>query len=295
MINPTRTFIFYLLLTVFFVLLKFFITIKNLESNGNTKKESLFPAGVYILLSSALILTVNILNSQELCGPAKITDTLIYTLIPIAGLQMVFMYLLRNNPGWKQPFSNTLGYNITALFSYMGILPNIKNLIKNIFKVPKNSDIMDDTMLNDSQFMLNYFTPTSFCEKAIDLKRRGRLKGNILCEVTKTCGNDVTQSGGYVNENISKNSPIDDKIMANCLKGNNNIELKSLYQLVLFKDCIAEALMMVLVGFLVITKSYNTIVNFQCAPTNDSKNEKEIKKAEKILEKDEADKNELTM
>jgi hypothetical protein len=295
MINPTRTFIFYLLLTVFFVLFKFFITIKNLESDGDSKSEALFPAGVYILMSSALILTVNILNSQELCGPTKITDTLIYTLIPIGGLQIVFMYLLRNNPGWKRPFSNTLGYNITALFSYMGILPNIKNLIKNIFKTPKNSDIMDDTMLNDSQFMLNYFTPTSFCEKAIDLKRRGRLKGNVLCEVTNTCSNDVAQSGGYVDENMPKNSPIDDKIMTNCLKGDNNIELKSLYQLVLFKDCIAEALMMVLVGFLVITKSYNTIVNFQCAPVNDSKNEKAIKKAEKILEKDETDKNELTM
>ena len=64
----------------------------------------------------------------------KILDTMIYTLIPIVLLQFLFMYLLQNYPGWKIPFSNTLGYGIASALAFMGILPNIKETVENVFK-----------------------------------------------------------------------------------------------------------------------------------------------------------------
>ena len=97
-----------------------------MESKDKLSNSSYLSMGLYSLLTTALILYVNISNSNEKCGPVKILDTMIFTLIPIILIQMVFMYLLKNNPGWKIPFSNTLGYWVVGGLAFMSLLPNIK-------------------------------------------------------------------------------------------------------------------------------------------------------------------------
>ena len=70
----------------------------------------------------------------------------------------------------------------------------------------------------------------------------------------------------------------------NCMKDGNEY-LKKLYLLVLVKDYVSEAMMLCLVGFLVITKSYNTIINFKCVPVNTNNDEDVIKQQQDKLNK----------
>jgi hypothetical protein len=328
MIYPTSTFLGYLIITIFYIIFKIFLGSKGLEGKDKISSSSYLSMGIYTLFTTALIMFVNITNSNEKCGPVKIVDAMIYTLIPIILLQFLFMYLLKSHQGWKIPFSNTLGYLITSMFSSIGLLPNIKDTLKYVFKKPKrgkNSDIMDNMMIDDSQFLLNYFTPDTFCEKIVEQKLAGRLDNDILPKINASGINTIKEklnrgmemgkemgkkgfemgketfqntknkvkgmfgmSGGSLSEddNTKYKEYID-----NCMRENNigTKYLKPLYLLVLVKDYISEGLLLCLIGFLVITKSYNTIVNFKCAPVNNSKNMQLIKKKQRDFKKEEDD------
>jgi len=251
---------------------------QGLESRESLIKTSYLSMGLYGLLTTALILFVNISNSNEKCGPVKILDTMIYTLIPIVLLQFLFMYLLQNYPGWKIPFSNTLGYGIASALAFMGILPNIKGTVENVFKKSTKSELLDDVMLNDHSFLLNYFTPSSFCEKIVEQKLEKRLNNTILPNLN---GKETQMKGGGLSDESKKTYS---KYIDNCMRDGNEF-LKKLYLLVMVKDYISEALLLSLVGFLVITKSYNTIVNFKCAPVNVKNQEKKIKEVQDNLNK----------
>ena len=66
-----------------------------------------------------------IANAKEKCGSMQLMPAVIYTIIPnlfiFGGLLMALMFF----PGWKAPFSNTIGYVITTLM-------NIKTTFNNI-------------------------------------------------------------------------------------------------------------------------------------------------------------------
>tara|TARA_X000000950_G_C13914622_1_gene660362 strand:- start:3490 stop:4446 length:957 start_codon:yes stop_codon:yes gene_type:complete len=316
MIYPTTTFVGYLIITLIYIIFKTIFDLK-VESKDKLSNSSYLSMGLYSLLTTALILYVNISNSNEKCGPAKILDTMIFTLVPIILIQMVFMYLLKNNPGWKIPFSNTLGYWVVSLLGLVSLLPNIKDTVGNVFKKRKEKGMTEDVMLDDHKFLLNYLTPSSFCEKIVEQKIQKRIDSSILPQLNnssmlnkiKNMGIDsVNQGKEKISKGIdnvknatskavegirntfnmtggaltdSEKSQYQDYI-DNCMKDGNEY-LKKLYLLVLVKDYVSEAMLLCLVGFLVITKSYNTIINFKCIPVNTGNEEDAIKKQQNKL------------
>ena len=172
-------------------------------------------------------------------------------------------------------------------------------------------------MLNDHGFLLNYLTPSSFCEKIVEQKIQKRISSSILPQLNnssmlnkiKNLGvesinqgkekvakgidnakntasnamqgirNRFNMTGGALSD--SEKSQYQEYI-DNCMKDGNEY-LKKLYLLVLVKDYVSEAMLLCLVGFLVITKSYNTVIKLQCAPINTEVNEEKVKKLEEDM------------
>ena len=319
MIYPTTTFVGYLIITLIYIIFKIIFESRGMESKDKLSNSSYLSMGLYSLLTTALILYVNISNSNEKCGPVKILDTMIFTLIPIILIQMVFMYLLKNNPGWKIPFSNTLGYWVVGGLAFFRLLPNIKTTVENVFQKRKEKGMTEDVMLNDHKFLLNYLTPSSFCEKIVEQKIQKRISSSILPQLNnssmlnkiKNLGIDSINQGkekvakgidsvkntasnamqGIRNRFNMTGGALSDseksqyqEYIDNCMKDGNEY-LKKLYLLVLVKDYVSEAMMLCLVGFLVITKSYNTIINFKCVPVNTNNDEDVIKQQQDKLNK----------
>jgi hypothetical protein len=99
--------------------------------------------------------TTNLANAKEKCGGTpQIVPAINYTIMPnlfiFGGLLMVMMFF----PGWKAPFSNTLGY---LFVMFLGI----KGVFKNVLKNPYNNKLLN-MVYSDPSIMINEMTPENF-------------------------------------------------------------------------------------------------------------------------------------
>ena len=145
MISPFTTFIYFSILTTVYFVLKFMLTEKH-----DSKNKSLGIAlGIcYLIIMILLQISSNMANAKEKCGGTPQTIAAInYTIIPnlfiFGALLMVMMFF----PGWKAPFSNTIGY-----LCVMGA--GIKETFTNILKTDSNNKLLK-MVYRDPSMMIN--------------------------------------------------------------------------------------------------------------------------------------------
>jgi|TARA_B000000477_G_C6056348_1_gene212469 hypothetical protein len=167
MISPFTTFIYFSILTTVYFVLKFMLTEKH-----DSKNKSLGIAlGIcYLIIMILLQISSNMANAKEKCGGTPQTIAAInYTIIPnlfiFGALLMVMMFF----PGWKAPFSNTIGY-----LCVMGA--GIKETFTNILKTDSNNKLLK-MVYRDPSMMINEMTPENF---GIFINKMGSPPNSIL-------------------------------------------------------------------------------------------------------------------
>uniref|UniRef100_A0A6C0C6L1 Uncharacterized protein n=1 Tax=viral metagenome TaxID=1070528 RepID=A0A6C0C6L1_9ZZZZ len=115
---------------------------------------------VYIVLVMISQLFINVKKSAEHCnGTPQIVSSFIYTIIPnffILGLVMVIMKVL---PGWKSPFSNTIGYAVVYMFGVGGAF---SDLLKTKETGGVNLGELMQKICDNKSIVINEITPVNF-------------------------------------------------------------------------------------------------------------------------------------
>ena len=177
---------------------------------------------MYVVLVVGSQLFINVRNSAEHCNNTpQIVTSFIYTIIPnffILGLIMVIMKIL---PGWKSPFSNTIGYLVVYM---LGVGGAFSDLLKS-----KKTDGVDlgaliQKICDNQAIIINEITPFNF-----ELFLNKMNKGKLL-------------KSGY------KSKPAYHK----------------LWEFVVMKDSIAEFMWIGLCGALVISTTFNALLEITC-------------------------------
>ena len=154
MISPTSSLIYFSLLTIIYFVLKYYLVDKY---GINNKGLGVAMGIIYLAIMTAMQLSANLKNAKEKCGGTPQTVSAItYTLIPnfliFGGLLMCLMFF----PGWKAPFSNTIGYLIVA-----SPLLKIKDVFNNILVTSSNNKLLK-MVYRDPSLMINEMTPENF-------------------------------------------------------------------------------------------------------------------------------------
>ena len=128
-ISPATTMTYFTVVTIGAFILKYFMA-KSYASR-NQSIFGLVITIVYLAIILAIQLYVNYQNAKEKCGGTpQLVASINYTIIPNLFIFGTLLLILILMPGWKAPFSNTIGY----LIVWLSNLPLFINLI---FKVKK--------------------------------------------------------------------------------------------------------------------------------------------------------------
>jgi hypothetical protein len=152
MISPFSTLIYFFALTTVYFVIKFFLT----EKHGAKNKGLGIALTIgYLIVMILLQFSTNLANAKEKCGGTpQLVSAINYTIMPnlfiFGGLLMVMMFF----PGWKAPFSNTLGYLTVMLIG-------IKGVFSKILKTDSNNKLLK-MVYRDPSMMINEMTPENF-------------------------------------------------------------------------------------------------------------------------------------
>jgi hypothetical protein len=151
MIGSTLVLSFFAIILLAYYILKFFV----LDTYANRNEVSALEMPIGFALFALLVafqLWANIKNTKELCGNIQLTPAVMYTLIPnilvLGGLNM----LLGIFPGWKAPFSNTIGYGITLMLG-------IKTVFGDMLKTNSGENKILKKIYEDKSILINEMTP----------------------------------------------------------------------------------------------------------------------------------------
>jgi len=172
---------------------------------------------MYVVLVVGSQLFINVRNSAELCNDTpQIVTSFIYTIIPnffILGLIMVLMKIL---PGWKSPFSNTIGYLVVYM---LGVGGAFSDLLKS-----KKTGELIQKICDNQAIVINEITPFNF--------------------------------------ELFLNKMNKDKLLKSGYRGKPAYH--KLWKYVVLKDSIAEFMWIGLCGALVISTTFNALLEISC-------------------------------
>ena len=170
MISATSSFTYFALLTLTYFILRY-LMVDKYENKGSSALGIALLI-VYLGISFILQLLANMSNAKERCGGTpQILTALTYTAIPNVLIFGMLIMLLMFFPGWKAPFSNTLGYLIISspIFKARDVFNSI--LIK------KSNNKLLNMVYRDPSLMINEMTPENF---DIFISKMGEAKNPIL-------------------------------------------------------------------------------------------------------------------
>jgi len=131
---------------------------------------------VYIIAIVGSQLSINITNSKEHChGVPQIVSAMMYTILPNFFMLGLVMIILKVFPGWKEPFSNTIGYGIVYL---MGLGETFSELLrpKMVGKGKKTGGDLISMICENKSIIINQITPFNY-ELFLDrMNKEGALK-----------------------------------------------------------------------------------------------------------------------
>ena len=154
MIGPSTTTSYFILLTTIYFYIKYILVDKY---GMNSKGLGIAITIMYLATMLFLQLKTNIQNATEVCGGTPQTFTAItYTILPNFILFGTLLLCLMFFPGWKAPFSNTIGWLIVSSPVF-----GIKTLFNNIL-VSGSTNKLLKMVVRDPSIMINEITPDNF-------------------------------------------------------------------------------------------------------------------------------------
>ncbi len=238
-------------LTVFmFIFATYYVLKFFLADNYAVKNNSVMGIPLTILAFAIVYLfqlTTNIKNTRVLCGNVQFGSATWYTTLPfvlIIGTLVVAMTLF---PGWKAPFSNTLGY---LLVKIMGV----DTAFNNMLKTKAGNNKLLQKVYQDKSILINLMTPGP--------------NGTFDKVITQLAGGDTKpeQTGGaFIQPQAVPNINAGGGIFNSKYKE----YIPELYNFVLVKDYVSEFMWFILAGFLSIQTSFNSIISIECKKSED--------------------------
>jgi len=223
-------------------------------SSRNQSIFSLVITIVYLAIILFIQLYVNYQNAKDKCGGTpQLVASINYTAIPNLFIFGALILILMIMPGWKAPFSNTLGY----LFVWIA---GVNNSFFKILKQDNNQNKLLQMVYKDPSTMINEITPENF--DLFIARMNGKNGGVEALPVAKTTPqsqerfSERNQAGGRRKQK-GGNSP-------SILTSNYREHLPGLYNFVVIKDMISEFIWYALVGNLVINTSNSYIQSIKC-------------------------------
>ena len=223
-------------------------------SSRNQSIFSLVITIVYLAIILFIQLYVNYQNAKDKCGGTpQLVASINYTAIPNLFIFGSLILILMIMPGWKAPFSNTLGY----LFVWIA---GVNNSFFKILKQDNNQNKLLQMVYKDPSTMINEITPENF--DLFIARMNGKNGGVEALPVAKTTPqsqerfSERNQAGGRRKQK-GGNSP-------SILTSNYREHLPGLYNFVVIKDMISEFIWYALVGNLVINTSNSYIQSIKC-------------------------------
>ena len=247
MISPISSLIYFVVWTTLYFVIKYFLS----ESYDNRKNKTIGIALTvgYLVIMLLMQLATNLKNAKEKCGGTpQIIPAINYTILPnlfiFGGLLMAMLFF----PGWKEPFSNTIGY---LILSAMGIKETFIKILKS-----DGQNKLLKMVTDDPSIMINEMTPENF---ELFIARMGGKQGGIgpIIDAEAVVEPSAPPMKGGRKYKQRGGGP-------SILSGDYKKHLPELYNLVVLKDRIAEWFWYVLTGYLVIQNSNSYIQSIKC-------------------------------
>ena len=165
-------------LTIFYFGLKFFLV----DRKGPPMYTGMIKTALALTYIMGVIgsqLGINISNTKEHChGVPQIVTSMIYTIIPNFFMLGLIMVILKIFPGWKEPFSNTIGYLIVNL---MGLGETFSELLrpKLVGKGKKTGGDLISMICENKSIIINQITPMNYELFLNRMGKEGALKSNF--------------------------------------------------------------------------------------------------------------------
>ena len=165
-------------LTIFYFGLKFFLV----DRKGPPMYTGMIKTALALTYIMGVIgsqLGINISNTKEHChGVPQIVTSMIYTIIPNFFMLGLIMVVLKIFPGWKEPFSNTIGYLIVNL---MGLGETFSELLrpKLVGKGKKTGGDLISMICENKSIIINQITPMNYELFLNRMGKEGALKSNF--------------------------------------------------------------------------------------------------------------------
>ena len=221
-------------------------------SSRNQSIFSLVITVVYLAIILFIQLYVNYQNAKEKCGGTpQLVASVNYTAIPNLFIFGALILILMIMPGWKAPFSNTIGYLIVWI-------AGVNNSFFKILKQDNNQNKLLQMVYKDPSTMINEITPENF---DLFIERMNGKNGGVEALPVAQAEPVITPSappmkGGRRKQRGGNNTSI--------LSSNYKEHLPGLYNFVVIKDMISEFIWYALVGNLVINTSNSYIQSIKC-------------------------------
>ena len=136
--------------------------------------DKMIPVSQLIYLSAVLTFSYfsNLSVTKDLTGVNQDSLAMMVTLFPWVFLLGLLIVLLEAFPGWKAPFSNTVGYGVAK---GLGVATVMYDLLKE--KTDRPTDLVDK-VYNRPALLANMFTPENVAEKAKSIFKVSESNGN---------------------------------------------------------------------------------------------------------------------
>ena len=249
-ISVATSMTYFTFVTALAFVLKFYMA--KSYSSRNQSIFSLVITVVYLAIILFIQLYVNYQNAKEKCGGTpQLVASVNYTAIPNLFIFGALILILMIMPGWKAPFSNTIGYLIVWI-------AGVNNSFFKILKQDNNQNKLLQMVYKDPSTMINEITPENF---DLFIERMNGKNGGVEALPVAQAEPVVTPSappmkGGRRKQRGGNNTSI--------LSSNYKEHLPGLYNFVVIKDMISEFIWYALVGNLVINTSNSYIQSIKC-------------------------------
>lgn len=238
--NVSASLVIFFWITFLYFFLRYTVVDKYMPINADGQKTEdgekkgglgpLFTIGYFVLIIMSQLF-INMKLTQSICGDDIQTSTAMSaTIIPnvlILGVVYIMLVLV---PGWKAPFSNTFGYFAANLGGIRDTLNTLTNT--NFEEKGEGSITLKQNQINifksiykDPSQLINNITPENFHKFLQTMQNIKYFKPS--------------------NEHTDKH-------------------IKKLYSLVVIKDLVSQFFWYMLAGYLVITTTFDSLINMKC-------------------------------
>ena len=151
--NATGSLAIFIPVTIVYFILKYYLIDSKMSESGTL--SSIITIG-YLIIIVGYQIAVNISQSAQLCnGTPQVMPAIMYTLLPNFLIFGTLILLLNMFPGWRAPFSNTIGFMVVSVF--MGMNGTFNDLLE----TKKGSKLLEK-ICTDKSLIINEMTHANY-------------------------------------------------------------------------------------------------------------------------------------